>query len=130
MRSVNIILLFLFCILLFSCKSEMLFGNYLRQFKENDAIALYDVKEELSLRSDSTYRILSLRYYGSQEHQLKDSFLTIGRFRLVNSNIFLVPDGFSSEQFCLLYKGNKLFYYNCELGSHAKFRHPFKKAKD
>jgi hypothetical protein len=127
MRNENIILMFLFCVVFASCKSQKLFGSYARQFKKTDAVTSYFIKEGLRLASDSSFRIITSRYYGNPQQQLKDSSSSHGRFRCKDRNIFLMPDGFSNEQFCLHYKAKKLFYYNCELGTRVRFQYPFRK---
>jgi len=110
--------------LLFSCSTSNLKGVYNREYKKCVDGMVSIEKQKLIVKDDLSFVWIDYK----DEFSLYDSSVTYGSVIINNgSNLLTLKDTSTNSTYCLLKRGNKLFFYNCTQGKKYRYSNPFLK---
>lgn len=115
------IVIFILIIVTSSCAPSGIIGTYNRTFEISTAAMTSTKKQKLIINRDSTVTWIDYKNEFSQG----DSSLTYGVITAKSHSLFILKDTIGHKKYCLLKKGQKLFFYKCNIGKGYRFPNPF-----
>ena len=115
-------LIFLATIFLASCTTSNILRVYHRSYNKCEGSMPSNKKQKLLINADSSFIWTDYK----DEFTKKDSSLTYGKIKSKDGNhLYVLRDTIMNNVFCLLVKGEKLYFYDCSQEKNIRYSNPF-----